>query len=462
MNNPIYSAYQEYIMQKVLITLFLSLSYSVSCFSSEQNKFTISGISSGGFMANQMATIFSSQFSGVGTVAGGFYYCAENYLQKRIKADAKTIGTGNLFLFEPNTDALNDSFNPFFLFSGADTKSWFRPQKRNPIFQSATCMATPNKANLPTAYLKSNAEKKLIDPIFNVSDQKVIIYHGKTDSVMRFKMQERLKEYYLAVGVKETNLEILTGDGNHNFPTDRTDGIDCNRAGVPYVGSCDLDLAGKILSHLFDDKIVRSDFNPNHIYVVDQTLDLSNILKPETEWTQATPSVAAYGYLYANDKCLENPTSCKLHVALHGCQMSDSFNADFQEKYQKQVTNYRIVAMRSKKEIMALSGLPMIEDKTNNYGLLKFVLDSGYINYGEANDAMILFPQTWITENNYPYNPHGCWDWFGWTGESYATNGGIEAKWLMDFINSVSKNPEKHILKVKPKIEMVEKIFPRK
>lgn len=447
-------------MKKRLIALFLSLTCSSVCFSSDQKKFTISGISSGGFMANQMATIFSSQFSGVGTVAGGFYYCAENYLQKRIKEDAKTIGTGNLFLFEPNTDVLNDSFNPLFLFSESGTKAWFKPQKRNPIFKSANCMANPEKAGLPTEYLKSNVEKRLVDPIENIREQKVVISHGKMDSVMRFTMQDRLKDYYLSVGVKEKNIKTITGTGNHNFPTDRKDGIDCGRAGVPYVGSCDFDLAGKILSHLLDDNIIRADFDANHIYTVDQSLNLENILKDEKDWVQASPSVAAYGYLYASDKCLANPKSCQMHVALHGCQMSDSFNADFQSKYQKQVTTYRIVWMRSKKDNMDFSGLPVIEDKTNNYGLLKFVLDSGYINYAEANDLMVLFPQTWINENNYPYNPHGCWDWFGWSGENYATNTGAEAKWLMAFINSVANNPRKHILESKPKIEIVEKKFP--
>ena len=39
---------------------------------------TISGISSGGFMAVQMHVAFSETFKGVGVIAGGPYYCAKN------------------------------------------------------------------------------------------------------------------------------------------------------------------------------------------------------------------------------------------------------------------------------------------------------------------------------------------------------------------------------------------------
>lgn len=451
-------------MKKVFLAVLITASFSLSCFSSDQLKYTISGISSGGFMANQMATIFSSQFSGVATVAGGFYYCAEDYLPKKVKEDSLGIGTRNLFLFEPAP--IDDSFNPFILFSGSNSASWFRPQKGNPIYQSSLCMSSPDKTNLPTDYLKSNAEKNLVDPLINLSEQKVFIYHGSADSVIRAKSQERLKEYYLSVGVLDLNIETITGTGNHNFPTDRTDAMPCKRAGVPYLGACDLDLAGLFLGSFYTDekkgKLIRSEVNRDHLYIVDQTTQIENVNKSEENWTMAAPSIAPYGYMYASDKCLQNPGSCQTHVALHGCQMSDSFNEEFQKKFQQQVNNYRIVNMRTSKEAIFFSRLPVIEEKVNKYGLLKFALDSGYLEYAEENDLMILFPQTWITEKNYPYNPHGCWDWFGWTGDNYATNQGSETKWLMSFIQAIAANPRSHILTDRPKFDLVEKNFPRK
>ena len=77
-------------------------------------------------------------------------------------------------------------------------------------------------------------------------------------------------------------------------------------------------------------------------------------------------------------------------------------------------------------------------------------MNSGYIDYAEKNNLMILFPQTWITEANFPYNPKGCWDWFGWTGSNYASKKGTEASWMMSFIQAVSANPKSFILQTQP------------
>lgn len=98
-------------MKRIIAAIFIGtllILSSASAAFADNNKYTISGISSGGFMANQMATIFSSQFSGVGTVAGGFYYCAEDYLPRKVREDSLTIGTQDLFLFEPTTQILTD------------------------------------------------------------------------------------------------------------------------------------------------------------------------------------------------------------------------------------------------------------------------------------------------------------------------------------------------------------------
>jgi hypothetical protein len=207
-----------------LFSIFLIIPTIVLSF--ENSKYTISGISSGGFMANQMSTIYSSQFAGVGTVAGGFYYCAENYLPKIIKADALTIGTADLFLFEPTTQLLSDTLNPIVFFSGTNAGSWFRPSKENPIYQSVSiCMGDPEKAHIPTEYLKTNAESKLIDPLSGLSEQKAFIYQGSADPVLKPKMQDKMLKYYKALGVRDENVLSVTGVGSHNFPTDRNDGI---------------------------------------------------------------------------------------------------------------------------------------------------------------------------------------------------------------------------------------------
>ena len=56
------------------------------------NQTTVSGMSSGGFMAVQMHTIYSSLFKGLGVIAGGPYGCN----QGNFGLDACTIYPENI------------------------------------------------------------------------------------------------------------------------------------------------------------------------------------------------------------------------------------------------------------------------------------------------------------------------------------------------------------------------------
>src|SRR5262245_6211542 len=121
-------------MKKVILALTLITSIADA-------NLTISGISSGGFMAAQMATIYSDQFSGVGTVAGGFYFCAQDYFQKKMK-EARLVGTYNLSLFQTRVD--NEH-----LFSGKP-REIIGLDPKNPMYQAIDiCMRDPAKAELP-------------------------------------------------------------------------------------------------------------------------------------------------------------------------------------------------------------------------------------------------------------------------------------------------------------------------
>lgn len=405
---------------------------------------TISGISSGAFMAVQMSTIFSNQFSGVGTVAGGFFYCAQNHLQEKIKEGQLTlIGAKNLFLYS-NTNLIS-----------TNTSQWFEPATANPIYQSvAVCMHNPKMATRPDLE-KFEAEKK-IRPIDNFKFLKTYIYQGEFDSVVHKEMAQQLVAFYNENKIPNENIKLSRGEGGHNFPTDKENLNSCLAEKVPYISSCNKDVAKEILEQTTSNLYIKSEPSLDHIFVVDQNLDVKNKMAAEKDWKQPSQSLAPYGYLYANEKCLKDPASCHLHVALHGCEMSDSYNKDFDEVYAEQVSKYQNLSMRKKsKLIVNVLNLPYIEQKTNMYGALKFVVNAGYIDYAEKNNLMILFPQTWITEENYPYNPKGCWDWFGWTGSNYATTQGTEAAWLSKYISEVSKNPAQFIIPSKPHFEML-------
>ncbi|MBC7464766.1 MAG: hypothetical protein H7256_02140 [Bdellovibrio sp.] len=394
---------------------------------------TISGISSGGFMASQMATIYSDQFAGVATVAGGVYYCAENEFQKNIK----NFGVASYLSYGVDTRTVTKTFDVKSLLKSkqlpVDTSQFVGPLAINPIYQSVgVCMGHPegahqaanlfNGVNLPMDlnFMTEFESKGLIAPIVNISKQRVLVYQGEDDQVVHLPMADKLKEFYTRMGVLPEALKVVTKPGNHNFPTDKEDGIDCGKTGVPYIASCKLDLAGEILTQVLNRPLKRGTMKAENLHQVEQK--------------SAPPSIASYGYLYATPACIENPATCDLHVALHGCQMSDDFDEDFQKYYQRKVLFTRSLGVFSY-ELLS---------KEKKMGALAFASRAGYAEYAEvdANRLMIYFPQTRIGTDNYPANPNGCWDWYGWTGSEYATNKGAESSWLIKQIQKVKANPK--------------------
>ena len=55
-----------------------------------------------------------------------------------------------------------------------------------------------------------------------------------------------------------------------------------------------------------------------------------------------------------------------------------------------------------------------------------FVRRGGYLEVAEANRIVLLFPQ--VETSFQPLNPNGCWDWWGYEGEDYATRGGPQVR----------------------------------
>ncbi len=432
---PAFTLYTSSLM-KLLLKTFFSVFLSILIFcSGAKASLTISGISSGGAMAAQMATIYSDQFSGVATAAGVFYYCAQNDFETKVAA-AKKTGSFNLslFKFQMNRDKL---------FS-LDPKSKFGLDPANPMATAINvCLKNPEVAQMPLETLKDFEAKGLIQPVHHISKQKILIYQGSLDSVVQPAMADRLAEFYAHVGVPPENVKMVLKPGGHNFPTNKKGLNACTAEKIPYVSSCNYNFAEEILVHTAG----ITDLQP-----ASGVKNLQNFLKKVSQNRDGfvrPKSLSEYGYLAASQNCLQAPESCHLHVALHGCEMSDDFDPVFDKRFVRSV-RLGYIYMRTKESSWPLSPLPYIEQKKRAGGGLKFALNSGFLDYVEKNNVMVLFPQTAITEDNYPLNPKGCWDWFGWTGHQYATNQGVEPQWLMAWIQQLRANPKSFIMSQKP------------
>ena len=94
------------------------------------------------------------------------------------------------------------------------------------------------------------------------------------------------------------------------------------------------------------------------------------------------------GYFYVPKACEKE--RCRVHVAFHGCRQSAK----------------------------------------------EFAEGAGYNRWAEANRLIILYPQvkpTW-----WPYNPRGCWDWWGYSGPQYATKEGAQIRAVMQMLARLS------------------------
>jgi len=108
------------------------------------------------------------------------------------------------------------------------------------------------------------------------------------------------------------------------------------------------------------------------------------------EFDQEGPrSMDPKGFVYVPDTCVNG--GCHLHVAFHGCSQSVSY---------------------------------LNED---------YIQNTGYLEWAAANDLIVLFPQTIKTK----VNENGCWDFWGYTGNTYATKDGEQPKAIMDMVHKL-------------------------
>jgi hypothetical protein len=230
----------------------------------DATKISVSGLSSGGFMANQLGHAHAGTFMGVGVFAGGPYMCAghSNYTACMYNA---TITSGMLNTMQ------------------ADINNW-----------SGT--ANDNKAL--------------------VANQKIFMFVGGSDSTVGLNPMLGLQTQYVNNGVPAANRAFVQRAGTaHTFPTDfdSPGNNSCGSTSSPYISNCGYDGAKAVLQHIYGPLNARNDAPPAAGYrTFEQAL-----------YSGGNPGMAASGWVYVPADCAAG-ASCKLHVALHGCVQSES------------------------------------------------------------------------------------------------------------------------------------------
>ena len=227
----------------------------------DKTQTTVSGLSSGGFMANQLGYAYSATFKGVGVFAGGPYMCAghSNY----------TACMYNATISSPALSTMQTDIN-----------NW-----------SGT----------------SNDNKS------NVASQRIYLFVGNSDTTVGPNPMNAVQTQYTNNGVGSANLDYIRRDGAaHVFPTDfdATGDNACNSASSPYISNCGYDGAKAALTKFYGTLAARNNAPAAGNYIeFDQTAFTTN------------PGMAATGWIYVPANCAAGAV-CKVHVALHGCQQN--------------------------------------------------------------------------------------------------------------------------------------------
>ena len=227
----------------------------------DKTQTTVSGLSSGGFMAAQLHVAYSATFKkGAGIVAGGPFYCAEGSI---------TNATGR-------------------------------------------CMASP--AGIPTSSLVTTtnnwASQGSIDPVVNLQASKVYLFSGSIDSTVKTGVMDALKTYYNSF-VPAANV-VYKKDiaAEHAMITDDY-GSGCSTKASPYINDCNFDLAGAMLAHFY------GTLNPRN----SATLATGNFVEFNQSQFITGHGMAPTGWAYIPQACTTG-AQCRVHVVLHGCQQN--------------------------------------------------------------------------------------------------------------------------------------------
>ena len=225
---------------------------------------TVSGISSGGYMAVQFQVAYSAIVRGAGIVAGGPYYCAEGSVRR----------------------ALGNCMTP----SGKDLPP------------------TPEET-LKTA--KQLAETGRIDPLKNLQDDRVWLLAGGNDRTVLPPVMDALDAFNRATLPADAISFVKVPEAGHAMLSVADPQANaCPTSESPFINRCqDVDAAGKLLTHLLGPLQPPAAAPAGEMIVFDQ--------RPFVSGRAIDASLANEGYAFVPASCRSG--GCKVHVAFHGC-----------------------------------------------------------------------------------------------------------------------------------------------
>ena len=252
------------LIPKVIFTLLILFSFSNSkLFDIDINPstITISGLSSGGYMAGQFHIAHSKHIKAVGIFSAGPYYCSRGEVKRALEdCTVKPENLDNRYLLEKSVE-----------------------------FQ----------------------QLDLIDNLSNIRNQNVFIFSGLLDTRVFPEVSRKLNDYYLSLDANVNYLSIE--DSEHAFPTDIKSNNQCSYRGSPFINYCKHNGALSCLSHLLPHKSLEA--NTDKVFKEDNLIKID-----QSKYFKEEISMNDIAYVYIPDSC--KAKKCDLHVVFHGCRQT--------------------------------------------------------------------------------------------------------------------------------------------
>jgi poly(3-hydroxybutyrate) depolymerase len=331
---------------------------------------TVSGVSSGAYMAVQFGVAHSAIVKGVGATAGGPYLCAFD----RVPSLRGALGT-----------------------------ALARCMQGDPDFPKQAI--TPTQLNRMVRTTDTWARSGRIDATSNLKRQRIWLFHGYNDGLVKAPVTDALYNYYVRyidpsqifykdnLNAAHAQITVDCGAGDAACKLcPRTGGNFLNLCRDPAADDVPYDAAGSMLQ-LFYGSLRRSDSTSAPAGKIIRFAQDEFALEGRGAASPRRISMADDGYAYVPDACARGE-SCRVHLAFHGCGQSA-----------EQIGN-------------------------------AFYEHAGYNRWADENRLIVLYPQTRPTQPTplaplLPLNPKACWDWWGYNDGlnnrgRFATQAGLQ------------------------------------
>ncbi|WP_341317817.1 poly(3-hydroxybutyrate) depolymerase [Paraburkholderia sp. IMGN_8] len=232
---------------------------------------SVSGLSSGAFMAAQFDVAWSSHLIGAGIVAGGAFDCAG---ESEFIAPAVAAVT---LCMQPAGDA-------------------------------------PSAAGAWRAAQRFAKAGQIDDPA-NLREQRIYLFSGAKDTVVATRVVDQAERFYELAQVPKASIEYQRNpDAGHALITNRPEDSPCDANKNPFINNCGFEQAHEILRWIYA--------RPNAPLNAPAALAGGQLQRfDQREFDpDRHASMADVAYAYVPAECLH--AACAVHVAFHGCVQS--------------------------------------------------------------------------------------------------------------------------------------------